>query len=331
MTTHWNPSACSSVDVFHSLLLPHDNNWWLKRPNDGLTNAIQVHKADEYSAPEQDTFYWNIIAFASTFAGVFDSIYFCNLYLTYAEQQDLISKPKSAILREINAELLVEDSLEHALECAQVGIPVLLFDREGSYGWNHINIEGKGQQEADAMILPRNVTRIKSWKQVVSHFPKPASPLRFCWVPSDFAASDEESDDLETVNVDDMSDDDQYCSENGDWRQSDSRELIWTWPSFSFLFPAPPLLISQCTNNLLFFLFFYFFPFQKTNIIDTPQLFPPTISANAAVHTLLPYSLFDCILWTPFLFHFHCLNPYLFSSIIILYHCILCCHCIIPN
>jgi hypothetical protein len=164
----------------------------------------------------------------STISGVFDSIYFCNLYLTHAEQQDLISKPKSAILREINAELLVEDSLEHALECAQVGVPVLLFDREGSYGWNHINIEGKGPQEADAMILPRNVTRIKTWKQVIAHFPKPASPLRFCWVPSDFVNSDDESDDLDTVNVDDMSDDEQFGSEGGDeWTKPDSRELIW--------------------------------------------------------------------------------------------------------
>ncbi|CAO3693872.1 unnamed protein product [Umbelopsis ramanniana] len=162
------------------------------------------------------------------YPGVFDSIYFCNLYLTHAEQQDLISKPKSAILREINAELLVEDSLEHALECAQVGVPVLLFDREGSYGWNHINIEGKGPQEADAMILPRNVTRIKTWKQVIAHFPKPASPLRFCWVPSDFVNSDDESDDLDTVNVDDMSDDEQYGSDGGDeWTKSNSRELIW--------------------------------------------------------------------------------------------------------
>lgn len=161
------------------------------------------------------------------FLGVFDSIYFCNLYLTHAEQQDLISKPKSAILREINAELLVEDSLEHALECAQVGVPVLLFDREGSYGWNHINIEGKRPQEADAMILPRNVTRIKTWKQVIAHFPKPASPLRFCWVPSDFVNSDDD-DDLDTVNVDDMSDDEQYGSDGGDeWTKSNSRELIW--------------------------------------------------------------------------------------------------------
>lgn len=148
--------------------------------------------------------------------------------MTNAEQQELISKPKSAILREINAELLVEDSLEHALECAQVGVPVLLFDKDGQYTWNHLNIDGKGVQEADAMILPRNVTRIKTWKQVVAHFPKPASPLRFCWVPSDFVNSDdEESDDMKTVDVDDMSDDDNQYYQNGEWKKSNSRELVW--------------------------------------------------------------------------------------------------------
>ncbi|KAG0232404.1 hypothetical protein BGW42_008195 [Actinomortierella wolfii] len=129
------------------------------------------------------------------YPGIFESIYFANHYLTEQERLTFISKPKSAICRDVGAELLIDDSLENAFEVAQEGISVLLFDLNGQYKWNKL---------APGEELPEKITRVKSWKEIQAWFPRPRSPLSsqvFCLgdplTDSEEEEEEEEEEDME--------------------------------------------------------------------------------------------------------------------------------------
>ncbi|KAI9254259.1 hypothetical protein BY458DRAFT_420985, partial [Sporodiniella umbellata] len=98
---------------------------------------------------------------------IFESMYFCNLNLSDKERGVYISKSKATICREIGVDVLIEDSLNDALDCQGVQ-QILLYDHLGNYEWNHRS------------SLPNHVQRVFNWKQVMSHFPKPTSPLKQC-------------------------------------------------------------------------------------------------------------------------------------------------------
>ncbi len=70
----------------------------------------------------------------------------------YFIRQNYHEKPKTKveICKEINANLLIEDNLTYAENCAKNGIKVLLFD----YPWNQ------------AENLPPLIKRVKSWIQI---------------------------------------------------------------------------------------------------------------------------------------------------------------------
>lgn len=61
---------------------------------------------------------------------------------------------KAEIVKDIKADVLVDDCLEHILEAYQVGAGGILFDYRGMYGWN------KGD-------LPEGVKRVHGWREVV--------------------------------------------------------------------------------------------------------------------------------------------------------------------
>ncbi|KAG1142789.1 hypothetical protein G6F37_007288 [Rhizopus arrhizus] len=103
------------------------------------------------------------------YPGIFESIYFCNLNLSEKERLEYISKPKSVICQEIGVDVLIDDSIEHALDCSNLNMNVLLYDKQGKYNWNHYQKQ-----------LPNNVHRVFNWKQVMTQFPKPSSPLKYC-------------------------------------------------------------------------------------------------------------------------------------------------------
>ncbi|KAF9113190.1 hypothetical protein BGX27_002031 [Mortierella sp. AM989] len=125
------------------------------------------------------------------FPGIFESIYFANHYLTEQERLTYVSKPKSVICRDVHAQLLIDDSLENAAEVAKAGIPVLLFDLQGSYKWNKLK---------DGDKLPDKVTRVNSWKEVQAWFPRPRSPLSTLCISRDDQVSEEESESDEEVD-----------------------------------------------------------------------------------------------------------------------------------
>lgn len=62
---------------------------------------------------------------------------------------------KSEICKEIGAEILIDDHIENALDCAENGIKVFLMDAP----WN--------KQED----LPEGVVRVKSWKEITGKLP----------------------------------------------------------------------------------------------------------------------------------------------------------------
>ncbi len=64
---------------------------------------------------------------------------------------------KSAMCRELGIELLIDDHLNNARDCAEVGIRVLLIDQP----WNQIR-EGSAE-----LALPAGVERVRGWEEVV--------------------------------------------------------------------------------------------------------------------------------------------------------------------
>lgn len=185
------------------------------------------------------------------YVGIFESIYFCNLGLSDAEQLEYVSKPKSAICQEIGVDVLIDDGLDHAIDCAtSLDIEVLLYDRKNQYRWNHLNNKTSStsnnvnnnnnnrpvsltamsrqlyqnyNNSYNSNSLPSNITRVSSWKQIMDYFPKPHSPLRNCHYPQDLMDDDDDDDDdtyedgpsceYETIEVDGMTDDeDEYRS-----------------------------------------------------------------------------------------------------------------------
>ncbi|GAA5805873.1 hypothetical protein EDC94DRAFT_624582 [Helicostylum pulchrum] len=144
------------------------------------------------------------------YPGIFESIYFCNLDLTDSEQLEYISKSKSMICQEIGADVLIDDSLEHALDCSSLGIDILLYDRKGKYTWNHqdpiqkktstgglppltLTSSSKKLYHHRPTELSDCVHRMLNWRDIIAQFPKPTSPLRFCYFPDSFTEEEDSS------------------------------------------------------------------------------------------------------------------------------------------
>ncbi|RDX66571.1 hypothetical protein CR513_54647, partial [Mucuna pruriens] len=85
------------------------------------------------------------------FSGLFQEIHFGNHFAL-----DGVSRPKSEICRSLNAKVLIDDNPRYAVECAEAGIRVLLFDYENSYPWSKT-------ESADQHPL---VTKVKNWEEV---------------------------------------------------------------------------------------------------------------------------------------------------------------------
>ncbi|KAI8612057.1 HAD-like domain-containing protein [Chytriomyces sp. MP71] len=93
------------------------------------------------------------------YPGIFKEIHFANHFLTAEEEKRMVSKSKSDLLHEVGSDILIDDSLHHAFECASKGKRVFLFDHEGCYPWNKL---------PEDTSLPDNVTRVHEWKDIVT-------------------------------------------------------------------------------------------------------------------------------------------------------------------
>jgi uncharacterized HAD superfamily protein len=94
------------------------------------------------------------------FEGVFSAVHFGNHFALEGT-----SRKKSEICTEINARLLIDDNPSYALECAEAGIQVLLFDWKGSYAWSKdesLLVDGHPGPHHP------NIKRVRSWEEVES-------------------------------------------------------------------------------------------------------------------------------------------------------------------
>eukprot|EP00887_Chlorella_sp_A99_P002944 scaffold24.g2944.t1 len=87
----------------------------------------------------------------SHFPGVFSEVHFGNHFAMSGA-----SRKKSEICAAIGADVLIDDNPSYALECAQAGIRVLLYDWQHSYPW------------AKTRDGPRHdlITRVRDWEEV---------------------------------------------------------------------------------------------------------------------------------------------------------------------
>ncbi|MCE0481837.1 hypothetical protein HAX54_039926 [Datura stramonium] len=97
------------------------------------------------------------------YPGLFQDIHFGNHFALNGQ-----SIAKSDICRSLGANVLIDDNPRYAIECAEVGIKVLLFDYENSYPWSKseslnghpmvkkVHNWGEVEHQLASWIVPRN-------------------------------------------------------------------------------------------------------------------------------------------------------------------------------
>ncbi|KAL0909677.1 hypothetical protein M5K25_020565 [Dendrobium thyrsiflorum] len=88
------------------------------------------------------------------YPGMFKEIQFGNHFALNGK-----SRPKSEICRSLGARVLIDDNPIYALECAEAGIKVLLFNYHNSYPWCK-----DGYVDSHSLI-----TKVYSWEEVEQH------------------------------------------------------------------------------------------------------------------------------------------------------------------
>ncbi|GAV73992.1 NT5C domain-containing protein [Cephalotus follicularis] len=83
--------------------------------------------------------------------GLFQEIHFGNHFALDGE-----SRSKSEICRSLGAKVLIDDNPRYAIECAEAGMRVLLFDYENSYPWC----------KTDSINQHPLVTKVHNWEEV---------------------------------------------------------------------------------------------------------------------------------------------------------------------
>jgi uncharacterized HAD superfamily protein len=81
------------------------------------------------------------------FNGMFAERIFCTNH-----DERHVYMDKGALCRQRGINLLIDDCLQYVNDCSDAGIPALLFDLNGTYGWN------RGEAK-------RLVTRVHSWRE----------------------------------------------------------------------------------------------------------------------------------------------------------------------
>ncbi|KAL3644298.1 hypothetical protein CASFOL_012230 [Castilleja foliolosa] len=85
------------------------------------------------------------------YPGLFKEIHFGNHFAL-----DGKSRPKSEICKSLGAKVLIDDNPRYALDCAEIGMKVLLFDHENSYPWC----------KSEHILQHPRVTKVHNWEEV---------------------------------------------------------------------------------------------------------------------------------------------------------------------
>jgi 5'(3')-deoxyribonucleotidase len=133
---HYEPLP-GAIDGFNELLELYDINVVTARPlytEKDTSNWLQTH---------------------------FDQFHASHLHMGNHHGEEGERRKKSQICKEINAQVLIDDCLEYALDCSEHGIDVVLFDWEGKYGWNKLH------PSAPVTELPENIKRVTNWNEAL--------------------------------------------------------------------------------------------------------------------------------------------------------------------
>uniref|UniRef100_A0A7S0QT06 5'-nucleotidase n=1 Tax=Pyramimonas obovata TaxID=1411642 RepID=A0A7S0QT06_9CHLO len=90
------------------------------------------------------------------FPGVFADVHFGNHFALEGT-----SRKKSEICRELNADVLIDDNPGYAMDCAEAGMQVLLFDWNLKYPWSKTEEDGRRTGPHHP-----NITRVSDWAAV---------------------------------------------------------------------------------------------------------------------------------------------------------------------
>ncbi|KAF7107332.1 hypothetical protein CFC21_107973 [Triticum aestivum] len=85
------------------------------------------------------------------YPGLFEQIHFGNHFALEGQ-----SRPKSEICRSFGAQVLIDDNPRYALECAEDGMRVLLFDYDNTYPWCKTGVDQSHPL----------VTKVHNWQEV---------------------------------------------------------------------------------------------------------------------------------------------------------------------
>ncbi|KAF8697956.1 hypothetical protein HU200_035456 [Digitaria exilis] len=85
------------------------------------------------------------------YPGLFEQIHFGNHFALEGQ-----SRPKSEICRSFGAQVLIDDNPRYAMECANDGMRVLLFDYDNSYPWCKTGVD-----ESHPLV-----TKVHNWEEV---------------------------------------------------------------------------------------------------------------------------------------------------------------------
>lgn len=89
------------------------------------------------------------------FKEVFDDLHFTGFYDTKEHASLQIQGTKVEILKQINANYLIDDQPKHCLAAAKAGVVSVLY---GEYPWN------------ENVTLTKNMVRAKNWQEVLEYF-----------------------------------------------------------------------------------------------------------------------------------------------------------------
>lgn len=134
-------------EIFHFLYGSyHQNGAAMYGARNVLSRLVNSHRLIVVTGRSESTRKLTEEWLGNNFPTLFSEVYFTNTFLSAHGE---IERRKSAICADARVDILIDDSLEEALEVSSIGIPVILFDRP----WNRSS-------------TPNMICRAKDWDHV---------------------------------------------------------------------------------------------------------------------------------------------------------------------
>lgn len=135
-------------EIFHFLYGSyHQNSAMIDGAYDALSQLAKNYQMVVVTGRSESTRRQTKKWLGNNFPALFSGIYFAN---TFLRRKDELERKKSNICLDIGVDILIEDSVEEAVEVSSVGVSVLLFDRS----WNRT-------------VVSDSLFRVNNWSHVL--------------------------------------------------------------------------------------------------------------------------------------------------------------------